>query len=89
MRKLGGLIVVLAILGSPSLSYADVIWIPMPTKVKMFKKLMKERGLDLSGTDEADGHVEDHGTKIKIVTHRWMEMDELDKIKEAAVLARR
>lgn len=71
------------------MSFADVIWIPMATKVDKLKLELKEHGIDLYGTDESDGYVENLGTKIKIVTNRWMEDDEMELIKEAAVNARR
>lgn len=71
------------------LSHADVIWIPMPTKIEKFKEVAKEGGLDLYGTDESDGFVEDNGTRVKVVTYRWVEADELEVLQRAALEARR
>lgn len=76
------------LIASP-LALADVIWIPMSTKVGKFKAEMMERGLDLYGNDDSLGHVEDYGTKIKVVTHRWMTDEELELIKDAALASRR
>jgi hypothetical protein len=89
MRKLGTFILAFALVGVPSLSYADVLWIPMPTKVEMFKKLMLEKGIDLYGTDDSDGHVENHGTKIKVVTNFETNQEHLDVVLECALQARR
>lgn len=71
------------------MSLADVIWIPVSTKVEQMKEELRENGLDFYCSDESDGCVENLGTKIKIVTNRWMEDDEMELIKEAAVNARR
>lgn len=86
--KLGAIIAVLiATLVAPTLSYADGVIIPMSTKVNLFKKLMKERGMDLSGEDDSDGHVQDYGNEIKVITNRPVTLEQLDKMKEAAYLA--
>ena len=61
----------------------------MATKVGQFKKECMDKGLDLYGHDDSDGHVEDNGTKIKVVTNRWMEQNELDIIMDAAVASKR
>lgn len=81
--------VLIATLVAPTLSYADGVIIPMSTKVNMFKKLMKEHGIDLSGEDDADGRVEDYGTTIKVYTNKPLTLDELEIIKQAAYEARR
>jgi len=70
-----------------TLSFADVIWIPMATKVEKFKEECKLGGLNLYGGDESDGFVEDNGTKIKVVTYSWMEDEQLDLIMRSAVTA--
>jgi len=79
----------IATLVASPLALADVVWIPMPTKVGKFKKECKEHGLDLYGQDDSIGQVEDFGTKLKVVTHRWLEQNELDIIMDAAVASRR
>jgi len=71
------------------ISHADGVIIPMSTKVKMFKELMLERGMDFSGEDDSDGHIEDYGTKIKIYTNKPVTLEQLELIKDAAYLARR
>lgn len=70
-------------------AFADVAWIPGSIKVEKFKQLMLDRGMDLSGGDEADGLVENFGTKIKVVTYREVTIEQLDMMKEAATLALR
>ncbi len=83
---LAGLIATM-IVAAP-LSYADGIIVPMSTKVGMFKKLMMEKGMDLYGRDNSDGHVEDNGSKgIKVITNTSVTDEQLEWIKECAVKA--
>lgn len=91
MKRMGVMILAgfIATMFVAPMSFADTVWIPMPTKVEKFKEIMEKHGMDLYGGDEADGYIEDFGTKIKIVTIKWLENDDLEKIKEAAFLARR
>lgn len=88
---MGKVIVGIAILSMafPISLFADVVWIPMPTKVGEFKEIMREKGMDLSGSDNAEGFVEDHGTKIKVVTYGTLSNKQLDDMKDAAFLAAR
>lgn len=66
------------------MSFADVAWIPGSIKVERFKEEMAKVGMDLSGTDEADGLVENFGTKLKVVSYRSLTIEQLDQLKEAA-----
>jgi hypothetical protein len=83
---LAGLITTM-IVAAP-LSYADGIVVPMSTKVGMFKKLMKQKGMNLYGRDNSDGHVEDNGSRgIKVITNLSVTDEQLEWIKECAVKA--
>lgn len=66
------------------MSFADVAWIPGSIKVEQFKEEMMARGMDLSGTDDADGLVENQGTRLKVVTYGELTMEQLNDLKEAA-----
>ena len=70
-----------------TMTYADIIHIPRATKVKQFVEESRRLGLDLSGSDESDGFVNDRGTEIEIVTYRNMTLEELEIIKESAFKA--
>lgn len=88
-RGVAILAVFVATLVASPLALSDVIWIPMSTKIEQLKADLLDKGINLSGSDDSDGHIENYGTKVKIVTNRWMEDHEMQMILEAAVNARR
>lgn len=71
------------------MSFADGIVIPGSIKLNEFKRLMKERGMDLSGTDNADGMIESGGNKIKVITYQPVTLEQLDLMKEVASITLR
>lgn len=74
----------LSVLSLTTISYADGIIIPMSIKVEQFKKEVKEKGLDLYGSDSSDGEVQNLGTSMKVITYRPATLDELDLIKDVS-----
>jgi len=74
----------LSLLGSTSIVHADGIVIPVSIKVESFKKEMKSRGMDLFGSDDSDGHIDNLGTSIKVITYRPVTTEQMDLIKEVA-----
>lgn len=87
MKKIAVGLMVLMIMGSTVISYADGVVIPVSIKVEAFKKMMKEKGMNLYGGDEADGFVEDSGNKIKVITYKPVTMEQMDLMKESAFKA--
>ena len=75
---------VLLALWPSAISFADGVIIPGSIKVNEFKEKMKQKGYDLSGSDEAYGEVENNGTKMKIITYKPVTEEELNIIKETA-----
>lgn len=74
----------LTLLGATSISYADGVIIPVSIKVERFKELMKEKGMNLYGGDDADGEVQNNGTAIKVITYRPVTLEQMDLIREVA-----
>lgn len=91
MKRMGGvvLVVLIATMTIPSMSFADVVQIPGSIRVGEFRKFMKNAGMDLSGKDESDGMIENQGTRIKVVTYQAVTMEQLDLMKEAATKSTR
>lgn len=83
-KILVGLIGITLLLGSTSIVHADGVVIPVSTKVEQFKELMLENGMNLYGGDDADGFIEDYGTKIKIITYKQVTIEQMELMKEAA-----
>ena len=79
----------IATLVATPLSFADGIWIPGSIKVEKFKELMLERGMNLSGSDDSDGAIEQFGTKIKVVTYKPVTEEQLNLLKEVSILTLR
>lgn len=86
MNRIVGGLICLAIIGSPTISYADGIIIPRSIKVGEFKKDMKNMGLDLYGRDDSDGEVINMGTSIKVITYAPVTPEKLDLIRKASLM---
>lgn len=91
MKRMGAMITagLIATLIVAPMSFADGVMIPGSIKVGQFKKLMKDRGMNLYCGDESDGAVEEGGTQIKVVTYQPVTEKQLDDMKEAALLSLR
>ena len=63
---------------------ADEIRIPLSIKEKMFIEEMKRRGMDLSHTDESDGHTAYTSDGFCVYTYRPVTKEQLVQIQEAA-----
>lgn len=64
--------------------FADEFRVPYGVKKNMFLEEMKKEGYDFSGTDDADGHVEDKGNQFIVFTNRGASDYTMDKIQEVA-----
>lgn len=71
-------------MASTTISYADGVIIPGSIKVEAFKKEMKEHGMNLYGGDEADGEIENDGTRIKVITYKPVTPEQMEIMKDAA-----
>lgn len=81
--------VLIATLATAPLSFADGVIIPGSIKVERFKQLMKEHGMDLYGGDDADGEIQNSGTKMKVVTYKPVTLEQMETMKEVATLSLR
>lgn len=88
-KLLGMLILIGFILGVPSTSYADKAIVPGSIKAQEFEQIMKENGMDLSCTDDADGCIENKGTKLEVISYEPLEPYQLNLIMETAAITRR
>ena len=76
---------VLIAVGSTTISYADGVIIPASVRVEAFKKQMKENGIDLYGTDDSDGTIENLGTQMKVITYKPVTSQQLELIRIYAI----
>ena len=83
-KILVGIMMATAIVFSTSIALADGVIIPGSIRVEEFKKLMNERGMDLSGSDDSDGYVENGGNKIKVISYAPVKMEKMELMKEIA-----
>jgi len=72
------------VMGATAISYADGIVIPCSIKVSAFIKDMKQHGMDLSGSDDADGEVQNSGTSMKVITYKPVTPEQMDLMKDIA-----
>lgn len=94
-KRVGGIITLAAtcslvasmMLSTPS--FADGITIPGSIKVKEFKQLMKDRGMDLSGEDDSDGGIENRGTAIFVYTFAPLTEKQMEDMIYASAESRR
>lgn len=84
MNKIVVGVLVLLMMASTTICYADGVIIPGSIKVKAFKKEMKKYGFNLDGEDDSDGYIENYGTKIKVITYKPVTLDDLEVIKKVA-----
>jgi len=73
------------LLASTTIVFADGVVIPGSIKVEAFKREMSERGMDLSGGDDADGVIENYGTKIKVITYKPVTLEQMELMREVAI----
>ena len=83
-RILLGLITI-GVIGSSSISYADVVNIPFCLKLEAFKKELKEKGFNAYGGDNADGEIENFGTSIKVITYKPVSIEKMEVMKDVAM----
>lgn len=74
----------LMLVGSTAISYADGVIIPVSINTDDFKKEMKDKGIDLYGTSESDGFIEDKGNQIKVVTYKPVTIEQMELMKEVS-----
>ena len=84
MNKILVGLIVGALISSTSICFADGVIIPGSIKVEAFKKEMKSHGMDLYGTDNSDGEVENKGTQMKVITYKSVTPEQLELIKDIA-----
>lgn len=84
MNKITVGLIVVALMGSTVISYADGVVIPFSIKTDAFKKEIKSRGLDLYGTDKSDGEIQNNGTSMKIITYKPVTSEQMDLMKDVA-----
>ena len=75
-------LLVIALIVSPCLSFADQVEIPFPIYVGDFVKDAMEHGLDLSDSRTADGFIKNEGQKFIVCTYRPVTKQELKLIQE-------
>lgn len=68
-------------------SFADEVEIPFGIYAEEFKAEVLREGLDLSGSRESKGFVEDRGGSFKVYTYKTASLADLDIIKNAAFKA--